>query len=160
MPECKINDCVKTAGTKDIYCAMHRKRLCRTGAFDLIKREPIISKILRKIIVNNHCWEYSGKKNNKGYGRFLLNNQDKYVHIYMYETIHNEIITDNKVIRHLCNNSKCCNPFHLRKGTQAENMQDRFNPNTFENGLSYHEKETAYSIVSNVKNNFDSNIDF
>lgn len=32
-------------------------------------------------------------------------------------------IPDNKIILHLCNNPKCCNPMHLKLGTQKENMQ-------------------------------------
>lgn len=29
------------------------------------------------------------------------------------------------IVRHLCNNKKCCNPAHLKIGTHLENMDDK-----------------------------------
>jgi predicted DNA-binding protein YlxM (UPF0122 family) len=44
----------------------------------------------------------------------------------MYQLHHRESF-DGYVVRHLCNNRKCCNPFHLKHGSPKENTQDSIN---------------------------------
>jgi len=36
-----------------------------------------------------------------------------------------EPIEKGKVVRHLCNNRRCCNPDHLDIGTHQDNMDDK-----------------------------------
>lgn len=36
---------------------------------------------------------------------------------------------DGKVVRHTCDNKWCINPYHLKVGTQADNVQDRVDRN-------------------------------
>lgn len=47
---------------------------------------------------------------------------------YAYELVayalNGELPTNNSVIRHICNNSRCVHPDHLRIGTQRENVGD------------------------------------
>lgn len=61
-----------------------------------------------------------------GYIRFGLNGKKHLLHRYVYEQKFGPI-PDGKVVRHLCNNSRCANIEHLRVGTQKENMKDREN---------------------------------
>ena len=42
-----------------------------------------------------------------------------------YRYVHGDI-PKGMMIRHSCDNPKCCNPIHLEPGTQTDNMQDMF----------------------------------
>ena len=77
------------------------------------------------------CWEwqaYTCKKT--GYGVFRKTRQKLMkAHRMAYEITHGEIPEGEgwhgTVIRHTCDNRKCCNPAHLAPGTQYDNIQDR-----------------------------------
>ena len=43
----------------------------------------------------------------------------------MYTIVNGEIPED-KVVRHKCDNSLCCNPKHLQLGNQSENENDKY----------------------------------
>ena len=46
----------------------------------------------------------------------------------MYKNFYGSIEKGN-VVRHVCDNRKCCNPLHLLQGTQLENIQDMIERN-------------------------------
>jgi len=76
-----------------------------------------------KINPINYCWEWTASLNNKGYGWFRINEKTKLAHRVSYEFFIGEIPKGIKVC-HRCDNPKCCSPFHLFLGTQAENLED------------------------------------
>lgn len=71
------------------------------------------------------CWVWkgcnSGKKQPHGRVRYMGPKQA--VHRLTYQFARGPI-PKGKVIRHMCNNSLCCNPDHLKMGTQKDNMKD------------------------------------
>lgn len=81
------------------------------------------------------CWEWLGntipsesKQSPQGYGRFRYRGKARLAHRVAF-CLHNEIdITTlewpERIILHTCDNPSCCNPYHLRLGTHAENMKD------------------------------------
>lgn len=71
------------------------------------------------------CWEYQGCRNKSGYGRLQPPGQSKTVlaHRYAYELTYGPI-PDGLFICHACDNPSCCNPAHLRPGTNSDNVQD------------------------------------
>jgi len=42
----------------------------------------------------------------------------------MYSLVKGQI-DETQVVRHICNESKCCNPFHLCLGSQLDNVADK-----------------------------------
>lgn len=74
---------------------------------------------------NDVCWEWRGNVNDFGYGRTKLLGKTALVHRVMFQIFAGETIPDGLVVRHTCDNPRCCNPSHLEVGTHADNVADR-----------------------------------
>jgi hypothetical protein len=78
------------------------------------------------------CWVWPGEVNNKGYGVFRTYRDGQarkhYAHRLAHFLASGEDIS-GFVVRHDCDNPPCCNPSHLRSGTQADNMRDSIERN-------------------------------
>ncbi len=72
-------------------------------------------------------------------------------HRHVYATHYNVVLTTKDVIRHTCDNTWCVEITHLLIGTQKDNMQDRKDRGTFNegvrNGKSYLTEEGAQDII-------------
>jgi hypothetical protein len=78
-------------------------------------------------IDNNGCWNCtSHHKSPKGYPISTINLKNVRISRYMYES-YRGTIPEGKIIMHLCDNSSCINPDHLKIGTHTENIKDRDN---------------------------------
>ena len=51
-----------------------------------------------------------------------------YAHRVAYELVHGDL-PDGLNVLHTCDNPPCCNPSHLFRGTQLENIRDRTKKN-------------------------------
>ena len=69
------------------------------------------------------CWEWQGSLGSHGYGDLRVDGQHWLVHRFVYSTVIGDI-PEGLVIWHTCDNRKCCNPSHLRLGTQFQNLMD------------------------------------
>ncbi len=70
------------------------------------------------------CLEWGGLLDEDGYGRVKVNNTDTRSLRAMFQMWHQVELKPEDVLLHECDNPKCFNPHHLRKGTQAENVAD------------------------------------
>ena len=70
------------------------------------------------------CWEWKASLYGSGYGQFYFDGKVRGAHRVSYLLSVGEI-PEGMQILHSCDNRKCCNPAHLRVGTDRENKQDR-----------------------------------
>lgn len=75
------------------------------------------------------CWIWKGPKTKRAkrrleYGRFTTLGVSMYAHVLFYELEKGRRVPRNRVLRHTCNRSLCCNPAHLKPGSQRENVRD------------------------------------
>lgn len=70
------------------------------------------------------CLEWRGLLDEDGYGRVKVNNTDTRAHRAMFELWYGEKLLPSDVLLHSCDNPRCFSPYHLTKGTQAENVKD------------------------------------
>lgn len=68
------------------------------------------------------CWEFSGCKTRKGYGRFHVSGQTRWAHRVSFAIFAGEI-PDEMVVDHICFNPACCRPDHLQLLTYGENVK-------------------------------------
>jgi hypothetical protein len=76
---------------------------------------------------DTQCWPWQGGASSlyKDRPYFQYEGQRWLAYRLMY-TLVNGPIPEGKVIRHLCDNSLCCNPKHLMPGTKSENENDKY----------------------------------
>jgi hypothetical protein len=67
------------------------------------------------------CWEWQGVKRALLYGGFYAEGKGYYAHRWMWEYAYGKI-PEGLTIDHLCRNTLCVNPYHLRLATQRENI--------------------------------------
>jgi hypothetical protein len=69
------------------------------------------------------CWPFLGSAMGAGYGQMPPNPVTRLAHRWSYNFFIGPI-PKGKVVMHICDNRKCCNPLHLKIGTQQENLLD------------------------------------
>ena len=72
---------------------------------------------------DNDCWVWQAALDRGGYGAFRYGDKIARAHRIAY-LLHHGTLDPNSVIRHRCDNTKCCNPRHLISGTQLDNIRD------------------------------------
>lgn len=76
----------------------------------------------------NGCLNWTGSIDTRGYGHLRWEGRICRAHRVAYAVVNGAIpqtvCGSRSVIMHTCDNRICCNPDHLRLGTQRENMAD------------------------------------
>jgi hypothetical protein len=119
------------------------------------KRGRTISQLKSYLEVSSKLDETTGCRNwiagcsAGGYGAVYYNGKPRLAHRLVYELTHGNV-TENKIIRHRCNNRKCIALEHLVIGTHADNMEDKGNAGTAAVSHSLHKlTEAQLKILAN-----------
>lgn len=83
----------------------------------------------------NACREYRGPRHGFGYGRPRFDGQQVLLHRWMVETVEGRPLAPGEVVRHKCDNPPCFLYEHLERGTQADNLNDRYERKGHHNSL-------------------------
>jgi len=89
----------------------------------------LLARLTAKILKTRGCWEFTGAKNNKGYGHIGVGGRGTgqiLAHRAAYECFVGPIPPGMFVLHH-CDNPSCVNPDHLYVGTQKDNIRDAVN---------------------------------
>ena len=86
------------------------------------------------------CWDTDLVGEQNGYTRIGIHGQVEGAHRVSWMLYHAQDIPEGMVVRHMCHNRRCINPYHLALGTHQDNMNDmveagrslcgEINPNT------------------------------
>jgi len=108
---CGNRDCVAPdhLAVRPIHCH-------HIGSPDYIKANVVVSE-------TTGCWEWSGRRNDKGYGVVAVVHDTEMMHRASYKVFVGPI-PDGLFVLHRCDNPPCCNPEHLFLGTKRDNMLD------------------------------------
>lgn len=94
-----------------------------------IRRKPgprpthISERLIRHSEWRNGCLEWTGSKDELGYGRVGRGGQGRgwiYAHVAAW-VLFNGPVPDGLELDHLCRNPGCCNPYHLEPVSHREN---------------------------------------
>lgn len=102
---------------------------------------------------DDECWEWTGRSR-KGYGLVDYHDHKYTAHRIAYYLYYGEY-PKGKIVMHLCNNKKCCNPSHLKLGTNRDNIQQAVKDGLFvvtnKSTKTIKDVEEVYKLVKEGK---------
>lgn len=122
--KCAADDCTKSANPSGgRYCKMHANRLARWGSLDgKAPATPEHYAVLARIAKSEACWEWTGTRNEQGYGLFHSGTTNRLAHRIVFGYYFGEVAPTVQ-IDHMCGNPACVNPDHLRSVTPKQNTE-------------------------------------
>ena len=121
---CVVTDCGREVVARG-WCSQHYDRWKRHGDPEgSASPQPPEQRFWSLVHMMGPCWVWQGHMNAYGYGRFGYDNREVFAHRYSYELAYG-LITPGCDIDHVCHNTACVRPEHLRVVTHKQNLEHR-----------------------------------
>ncbi len=132
--ECKVCKAMPVAvDGRCITCYQYLRRTGNERSPELCKRqvglnetktlEALMSRFGAKVQRRGDgCWEWTGARSTRGYGRFNMWGTNVYAHRFAYQMLVGPIFKTHE-LDHLCRNHWCVNPEHLEPVTHRDNVK-------------------------------------
>lgn len=120
---CQISECGNIVGRKGArgFCNKHYLRWWSTGDPLGSKRPAPEDRFWPRVEVTGFCWNWTGTKDQCGYGMFGFQKRTVRAHRWAYEYLVAPILQGLE-LDHLCRNPSCVNPDHLEPVSREENL--------------------------------------
>lgn len=95
-----------------------------------MRYKPLIDRLIPNLYLGerDECWPWQGARSKHGYPVVWGDGKNHLAHRRIYEMFYGlpfYSLTPSQVVMHKCDRPSCCNPLHLKLGTQLENTADR-----------------------------------
>ena len=94
-----------------------------------------------KVDKTGTCWNWVAFKDSDGYGKIKIGGLPRRAHRVSYVAAYGDI-PDGMTVDHICHNTSCVSPEHLRLATQKQNNENRagaqINSTSKVRGVSWH----------------------
>lgn len=139
---CKIDGCGKKKLAFGL-CSCHYRRFKLYGDPNVVKHVQFHGLTLRerleaRTVRSQLCWEWTGTRDKRGYGRLTVGNKPILAHRISWE-VYKGKIPDGAQVLHRCDNPCCVRPSHLFLGDHDANMADKMAKKRHRFGTSHGE---------------------
>ena len=117
------------------------------------KRRPLKERFYKNLPSGrdpDKCWEWQGACTSHGYGNIGAGGNCRKVlsaHRVAWQLANDQKIPEGMHVLHSCDNPSCCNPSHLRLGTNADNVRDKVERGRTPCGESHYNAKVPDEIV-------------
>jgi hypothetical protein len=101
------------------------------------------------------CMEWSMCRSVQGYGFVRMHGKNMKAHRLSLERRLGRPISPTMAVLHSCNNPPCCNPEHLREGTNQDNVNDKLRSDRQPRGETNGRAKLTRQQVEEIKANVD-----
>jgi HNH endonuclease len=123
---------------------------------------PVLERFWSKVDQSGECWEWTGARNLKGYGKFgIRDGAFVAAHRFAYELQTTERIPQGLWVLHRCDNPPCVRQDHLFLGTARDNAQDTIAKGRFVLGYRGRGQDNPCAGLTNaqaleIRNRYDA----